>query len=66
MASCKTCVFFRADTGVLAEIQGSCLRYAPRPQISSLGTLWPQVGVDNWCGEWEPATVPAPPGDREG
>lgn len=34
------------------ETIGECRRYAPRPNVLKIN--WCKVGVDYWCGEFEP------------
>jgi hypothetical protein len=42
---------------------GACRRYAPQPhsitgpagaEAPRIGSFWPLVASDEWCGEWEP------------
>lgn len=59
MKTCKTCRYGSFDN----ELHGNCYRYAPRPVVwgamrdedDPLANLavWPQIGEDDWCGEWE-------------
>ena len=55
--SCSNCRYARSYDKDLDQC--SCLRHAPRPlpsmafdQPEDRDTFWPQVGCDQWCGEW--------------
>jgi len=51
--NCKNCIFFHE-----INIWGECRRYAPRYSnevgINGTQTVWPEVGSNQWCGEFSP------------
>lgn len=51
---CRNCKFY--DAGAEPGYDGTCHRRAPivtGGMMSSVETLWPALGPDNWCGEFE-------------
>jgi hypothetical protein len=59
--ACLTCRFFSRATDD-SEL-GECRRHAPSPtvfedaELRNVDALWPQVLIEEWCGEWEPKTA---------
>jgi len=59
--ACLTCRFF--DRATSDSEQGECRRHAPLPaavedaELRVVDALWPQVLIEEWCGEWEPKTA---------
>lgn len=57
---CTSCVFYWPATAEddVDGRAGECRRYAPFPKvvrankITNLGSDWPQVCRDDWCGEF--------------
>jgi len=45
---CTNCKFFDEVNG-----WGRCRRYAPRPSATTDNFIWPAVGADDWCGDFE-------------
>ncbi len=55
--TCLSCRFFERLTET--SEQGECRRRAPAPvsaegaDMRMVDALWPQVLIEEWCGEWE-------------
>lgn len=55
MLTCATCQFFALEEDG-SEVRGDCRRHAPLVtggMMSSVETVWPQVGETQWCGDHE-------------
>ena len=50
---CLACRFFVANK---TKKDGTCHRYAPRPDLSHSFVIWgwPRVEFGDWCGEFAP------------
>ena len=55
--TCENCRFFHLDH---KETGGDCRRYAPKPMLfadtedaHTVDTVWPQMCLDDWCGEFQ-------------
>lgn len=65
--SCCSCRYYQSRELDPNSGEGQCRRHAPRPLREDLVTdadgyvlshvfaRWPDVSVDDWCGEWRPA-----------
>ena len=61
---CGSCLFYAPHhRESIKEEMGFCHRYAPRPLVilntgsgetPTLDAWWPEVLVEEWCGEWQP------------
>lgn len=51
---CETCLFFKMFTDAGSE-RGSCRRFVPTVMMTNAGrqTVWPEVHINDWCGEYE-------------
>lgn len=52
--SCKTCKFY--DHGDFYPEDGECKRYPPilfKNDDGGYSSLWPDVGENSWCGEYQ-------------
>ena len=57
---CSSCKFFTPEVGRTVINTGCCRRSAPEAvtrgeefERRCIIAIWPQVSVDDWCGEWE-------------
>ena len=66
VASCGECVFFRRYASTLSS--GECRRHAPRPSCDVDAVThpsWPEVEIEEWCGEGKLPTEVQPGGSTE-
>jgi hypothetical protein len=61
--TCENCRFFALDH---KETSGDCRRYAPKPMsfadtedFHTVDIVWPQMSLDDWCGEFQPHPITA-------
>ena len=57
---CRTCRFYEFTDSREQDQLGTCLRYAPRPQLVTTENPkelfyaeWPTVRCNDWCGDWQ-------------
>lgn len=62
---CDGCYFFVNTSG--GGLKGRCHRYPPQVINAACATFPPDVGVDQWCGEFKARAVGvvAPVGDAK-
>ena len=68
MTRCDTCKYWERHHAQFSSVvdKGTCRRHAPRAALildteaSVLDATWPETHDDEWCGEWEAATISLP------
>lgn len=50
---CISCIYFEAYEEKYLTGKGVCRKNAPAPIHIARETLWPEVKINDWCGEYK-------------